>query len=242
MQSIEKLPNGLDLIQDDDFFKLGQDSILLSDFAKPRKFANVLDLGAGVGTLSFLCWRADLKITGLELQDGAVQIFNKSIEHNKLDNIKAIQGDLKYIRNYFSHGSIDYVICNPPYFKVNDKNFLNESEEKKIARHEVMISLEEVIMVSSKLLKNNGTFAMVHRTERLLEIFEFFHRYHIEPKRIRFVHENALKPSTLVLIEGIKNGKTGLKVEAPFLMYYTNGSPTNEYSKFLVEVSESESK
>lgn len=233
------------IFQNTDFFSFSLDSVMLANFVTIRlRDKKILDLGTGNGVIPLvLSLRTDKSIVGVDIQESLCRLAEKSVQYNQLSSqISIVCSDMK---DYVSNQSIeqfDIITCNPPYFKVNDKNFLNESEEKKIARHEVMISLEEVIMVSSKLLKNNGTFAMVHRTERLLEIFEFFHRYHIEPKRIRFVHENALKPSTLVLIEGTKNGKTGLKVEAPFLMYNTNGSPTNEYSKFLVEVSESESK
>ena len=227
MQSIEKLPNGLDLIQDDDFFKLGQDSILLSDFAKPRKFANVLDLGAGVGTLSFLCWRADLKITGLELQDGAVQIFNKSIEHNKLDNIKAIQGDLKYIRNYFSHGSIDYVVCNPPYFK-SGSGKVKALDAHALARMDGEATIEDVAVATSYVLKSGGKCAMVFRPERLITLITALERVRLTPKRLRFVYSNNKKNSELLLIEGIKNGKPGLKLLSPLFIYDENGKYTKE--------------
>lgn len=231
MQSIEKLPNGLDLIQDDDFFKLGQDSILLSDFAKPRKFANVLDLGAGVGTLSFLCWRADLKITGLELQDGAVQIFNKSIEHNKLDNIKAIQGDLKYIRNYFSHGSIDYVVCNPPYFK-SGSGKVKALDAHALARMDGEATIEDVAVATSYVLKSGGKCAMVFRPERLITLITALERVRLTPKRLRFVHQTSEKNPSAVLIECRKGGSIdGLIVEPPLIINSADGTFTEEYLK-----------
>ena len=97
-QSTEILPNGLQLLQDDRFFKLGQDSVLLSAFAKPRRNAKLLDLGCGTGTLALLVWRPDLKITGLELQDGPLDLFRQSITANELENVTALQGDLRQMR------------------------------------------------------------------------------------------------------------------------------------------------
>ena len=91
-QSTEILPNGLQLLQDDRFFKLGQDSVLLSAFAKPRRNAKLLDLGCGTGALALLVWRPDLKITGLELQDGPLDLFRQSITANELENVTALQG------------------------------------------------------------------------------------------------------------------------------------------------------
>lgn len=233
------------IFQNTDFFSFSLDSVMLANFVTIRlRDKKILDLGTGNGVIPLiLSLRTDKPIVGVDIQESLCNLAEKSVQYNQLSSqISIVCSDMK---DYVSNQTIeqfDVVTCNPPYFKVNDKNYFNESEEKKIARHEIKISLEDVIMISSRLLKNNGIFAMVHRTERLLEIFELFHRYHLEPKRIRFVHENASKPSTLVLIEGLKNGKTGLKVESPFLMYSTNGNPTNEYSKFLVEVSESETK
>ena len=114
-QTIEHLPNGLTLRQDDRFFKLGQDSVLLAAFARPRRNARVLDLGCGTGALALLVYRPDLTITGLELQQGALDLFRQSITDNGVD-ITALQGDLREIRTLLPHGSMDYVICNPPYF------------------------------------------------------------------------------------------------------------------------------
>lgn len=231
MQSIENLPNGLDLIQDDDFFKLGQDSTLLSSFAKPRRFANVLDLGCGVGTLALLCWRDDLKITGLELQEGAIEIFNKSIEHNNLQNVKAIQGDLKYIRNYFSHGSMDYVICNPPYFK-SGSGRVKALDAHALARMDGEATIEDVSVATSYVLKSGGKCAMVFRPERLITLITALERVRLTPKRLRFIHQTSEKAPSAVLIECRKGGSSdGLVVEPPLIVNNSDGTFTDEYLK-----------
>ena len=231
------------IYQNTDFFSFSLDSVMLANFVTVRlRDKEILDLGTGNGVIPLiLSLRTDKKIEGVEIQEKLYSLASKSVSYNHLDNqISIVCSDMK---DYVSKNTIerfDVVICNPPYFKVNDKNYFNDSSEKTIARHEVKISLEEVVMVASKVLKNNGTFAMVHRTERLLEIFDLFRKYHIEPKRIRFVYEFVHKPSTLVLIEGVKYGKQGLKVEAPFIMKVDDGSYSKEYESFLVEVKSSE--
>lgn len=231
------------IYQNTDFFSFSLDSVMLANFVTVRlRDKEILDLGTGNGVIPLiLSLRTDKKIEGVEIQEKLYSLASKSVSYNHLDNqISIVCSDMK---DYVSKNTIerfDVVTCNPPYFKVNDKNYFNDSSEKTIARHEVKISLEEVVMVASKVLKNNGTFAMVHRTERLLEIFDLFRKYHIEPKRIRFVYEFVHKPSTLVLIEGVKHGKQGLKVEAPFIMKMNDGSYSSEYERFLVEVKSSE--
>ena len=112
-QTTEHLPSGLGPRPDDRFFKLGQDSVLLSAFAKPRRNARVLDLGCGTGALALLIYRPDLQITGLEIQEGALDLFRQSIADNGV-KMTALQGDLRRTRALPPHGSMGYVICHPP--------------------------------------------------------------------------------------------------------------------------------
>ena len=232
------------IYQNTDFFSFSLDSVMLANFVSIRlRDKTILDLGTGNGVIPLiLSLRTNKKIVGVEIQDNLAQLAKKSVLYNHLESqISIVCSDMKDFVSSEHIESFDVITCNPPYFKVNDKNYFNQSIEKKIARHEVKITLEEILSISSKLLKNNGTFALVHRTDRLLEIFDLFRKYHIEPKRVRFVHEFVHKPSTLVLIEGTKGGKAGLKIESPFIM--KNASDyTEEYEKLLVEVNTDESK
>ena len=227
------------IYQDDSYFSFSLDSVMLANFVTIRlRDKNILDLGTGNGVIPLiLSLRTDKNIVGVEVQESLVSLANESIQYNHLNNqISIVCADMQQYVSPSTIEKYDVITCNPPYFKVNDKNFFNESKEKMIARHEVLITLEDVIKTASKLLKNNGTFALVHRTDRLLEIFDLLRKYRIEPKRVQFVYENNLKGSTLVLIEGTYNGKSGLKVEKPFIMYKDDGTPTEMYHKFLIEV------
>lgn len=164
-QTTEILPNGLSLLQDDRFFKLGQDSVLLSAFAKIRRRAKVLDLGCGTGALALLCWREDLTVTGLEIQQDALDLFRRSIEHNRLENVTALCGDLRHMRTLLPHGSMDYVICNPPYFGRNT-GAAAPSAEKRTARQDICCTVEEVAVAASFVLHTGGKAAFVFRPER----------------------------------------------------------------------------
>ena len=227
------------IFQDTDCFSFSLDSIMLANFATIRlKDKRIVDLGCGNGVIPLIMsLRCDKKIIGVELQSKIADMAKRSIEYNGLtDTIEIINCNMKDYVSDETFESFDLITCNPPYFKVNDKNYFNDNIEKVIARHEVEITLSELMVIVKKLLKNNGNFAIVHRTDRLMEILSEFRKNNIEPKRVRFVHEKSNKESTLVLIEGQKNGKVGLKVENPFILYNEDGSETEEYKKLLVEV------
>lgn len=227
------------IFQDTDCFSFSLDSIMLANFATIRlKDKRIIDLGCGNGVIPLIMsLRCDKKIIGVELQSKIADMAKRSIEYNGLtDTIEIINCNMKDYVSDETFESFDLITCNPPYFKVNDKNYFNDNIEKVIARHEVEITLSELMVIVKNLLKNNGNFAIVHRTDRLMEILSEFRKNNIEPKRVRFVHEKSNKESTLVLIEGQKNGKVGLKVENPFILYNEDGSETEEYKKLLVEV------
>lgn len=227
------------IFQDTDCFSFSLDSIMLANFATIRlKDKRIVDLGCGNGVIPLIMsLRCDKKIIGVELQSKIADMAKRSIEYNGLtDTIEIINCNMKDYVSDETFESFDLITCNPPYFKVNDKNYFNDNIEKVIARHEVEITLSELMVIVKNLLKNNGNFAIVHRTDRLMEILSEFRKNNIEPKRVRFVHEKSNKESTLVLIEGQKNGKVGLKVENPFILYNEDGSETEEYKKLLVEV------
>lgn len=217
MQTTEFLPNGLTLRQDDRYFKLGQDSVLLSAFAKPRKYAKVLDLGCGTGALSLLLYRPDLQITGLELQAEPLALFRASIEDNRVP-ISAVQGDLREIRTHFPHGSFDYVVCNPPYFAVGAGKGARLSAHQT-ARQDGACTVEDVAVAASFVLHTGGKAAFVFRPERLWTLLEAMQRVRLTPKRLRFVHQNPLSPPSAVLAECRKGGSPeGLTVEPPLLV------------------------
>ncbi len=231
--------NDRKIFQDDECFAFSLDSVMLANFATIRlRDKNILDLGCGNGVIPLiLSLRTDKLIVGVEIQKQLADMANMSIDYNNLsEQIKIVNSDMKDYVNDENSEKFDLITCNPPYFKVNEKNYFNLSMQKLIARHEVKITLSDVFCVSKKLLKNNGNLAIVHRPERLLEIFDLFRNNKIEPKRLKFVYEKTSKESTLVLIEGQKNGKPGLKIENSLILFNEDGSMTKEYERLLVEV------
>ena len=228
----------LKIYQNSNYFAFSLDSIILANYVNIRlRDRQIVDFCTGNAVVPLiLSKRTKAKIYGVEIQKALANLAEKSVNYNKLsDQIEIVNEDVKE----FSKKNIskfDLVLCNPPYFKINEKSSLNESYEKKIARHEIMINLEEVCDCAKKVLKDNGNLCLVHRSDRLMEILEILRSNNFEPKRIKFVYENINKESTLVLIEAQKLGKVGLKVERPLILYELDGTTTEEYERLQKEV------
>lgn len=225
--TMETLHNGLKLLQTDKFQKLGQDSVLLAHFASPRRFARVLDLGCGTGALALSIYRPDLKITGLDIQPGAVALFRQSIALNGVE-IEAKVGDLRQIRSCFPHGSFDYAVCNPPYFAAGSGKEA-AGAARAAARTEGEASIEETAAALSFVLHDGGKCALVFRPERLWALLNALQRLRLTPKRLRFVHDSVEKRPSAVLVECRKGSAEGLVVEPPFLCRRENGDFSEEY-------------
>ncbi len=171
----------------------------------------------------------DSNIIGVELQKEIYNLAVQSIKINNLeDRITLLNMNVLDIFNVYETDSFDLITCNPPYFRVNEFSNLNNNMIKSIARHEIEIKLEDICRISKKLLKNNGSLVLVHRTDRLSEIINMLLKYNLQPKRIRFLYPKELENSNLVLIDARKNGNVGLKVLPPLICHNMDGSYTKE--------------
>ena len=232
--TLDDLQNGYYIWQNEKGFRFGIDAVLLSGFAEIKRNMSVLDLGSGTGIIPLLLASKteSRSIWGIELFPDNVSLARKSIEYNSLeDRVQVIEGDIRKIREAFGEASFDAVVSNPPYMPAGH-GFHSPDEEKAAARHELCCTVFDVAQAAAWVLKSSGKFFMVHRPERLSDIFRAFDRSHLEIKRMRFVHPQAEKEPNLVLIEAVKGAKPGMKVEEPLVIYEKDGSYTAETLRF----------
>ena len=212
---------GYRIIQDPKKFCFGMDAVLLSSFADAKEGERVLDLCTGNGILPILleAKTAGESFVGLEIQEESASLARRSISYNHLDDkIEIVTGDLKDASKIFGASSFDVVTSNPPHM-IGGHGLKNPDDAKMIARHEVLMELEDLIRETAKLLKPQGRCYFVHRPFRLVEILSLMHEYKIEPKRMRLVYPYADKEPNMVLIEGVRGGKPRLTVEKPLIVY-----------------------
>ncbi len=223
--------DNLKIVQNKEYFNFSLDSILLPNFCVVNKSTKmILDLCTGNAPIPLvLSTMTNAKIYGVEIQKNIYDLAKESVKINNLDKkIEIINDDACNIDTYFETDTFDLITCNPPYFKLNNDSILNNNSVKSIARHEIKISLNDIMKVSKKLLKNNGSLCIVHRTDRLIDIISDMRSNNIEPKRIRFIYPKVGRESNLVLVDGHKNGKTGLKILPPLYVHNDDGSYTSE--------------
>ena len=198
--------NNYRIIQDPERFCFGMDAVLLSGFAKAKEGDHVIDLGTGTGIIPILM-EAKTKasnLVGLEIQPESADMAQRSVELNHLEKkIRIVTGDIREASSIFGAATFDVVTSNPPYM-TEHHGITNEKSPKAIARHELLCTLEDVICQAAKLLRPGGSFYMVHRPFRLVDIMVLMREYHLEPKRMKLVYPYIDKDPNMVLIEGWK--------------------------------------
>lgn len=223
--------DGLKIVQNNSYFNFSLESVLLPRFCVIKKGnMKIMDLCTGNAPIPLiLSTLTESDIIGVEVQKEVYDLACESVRINNLeDRIHIINMDVKDILCKYDTDSFDLITCNPPYFKYNESSNINDNKVKSIARHEILVTLEDIIILSRKLLKNNGSLVLVHRSDRLSEIVSLLEKNNLEPKRIRFIYPKDGENSNLVLIDARKNGNIGLKILPPLVCHNEDGNYTNE--------------
>lgn len=212
----------------------GTDAMLLAHFANPKRNDIACDFGSGCGIIPFL-WIRDGKckeITAIEIQENGCNQMLRSKELNNSEKIIILNRDLKEI-NDLQSGSFDLVTMNPPY-KIENGGIKNDEEYATIARHETFCNMNDIAKSAARLLRFGGKLCICHRPERVFDAMYSMRENGIEPKTLRFVSKKGDTQPWLVLIEGKRGAKNGLKVEKNLVAYNDDGTLTSE----MLEITE----
>ncbi|NLB89907.1 MAG: tRNA1(Val) (adenine(37)-N6)-methyltransferase [Clostridiales bacterium] len=224
---------GLKMIQDPKKFCFGMDAVLLSSFVELRKKEKVVDFGTGTGIIPLLLHGRfpEATFTAFEIQKDMADMARRTVAMNGLENsIYIVNEDLRKAPQILSHLSQNVVVCNPPYGK-KGTTIPSQTNSVALARHETDCTLAQLLKSAQLLLKGHGRLYMVFPANRMLELTEGMRQEKIEPKRLRFVYPKATKAPYLLLVEGVKGAKVGLKWEKPLIVYDDRGEETEEIRK-----------
>ena len=221
-------------------FRFSTDSMVLADFARIRKNSSVLDLGCGCGTIGFLLLAQDLtlQITGVEIQPQAAAAAAENVRLNSLsDSFSVIEGDLREYSALSLAGRFDAVISNPPYYSLSSGK-PRESETLSIARTEIACSLQELTRAAAGCLRYGGSFTLVHKPERLVDLVCSLRENRLEPKRLRFVRHSTSSDVSLVLLEARLGGSPGIRYMPDLILFSADGEPTEDYRRIYATVND----
>ena len=231
MERIDDLQlSGLRIIQDTELFCFGMDAVLLSGFLKVKKGGRLLDMCSGNGIVALLASAKTeaARIDALEINPKNTSLAERSVQLNGLkDRVFITCGDVREAGDIYPPASFDVISCNPPYIP-EGTGLTNPDDSKALARHELKMDFTDLVRAAEKLLKPKCSLFLVHKAERLPELFIKLSTGRLEPKRLRIVCPYVTHEPAMVLIEAVKYGNPGMKAEPPLIIYEPDGTYSAE--------------
>jgi tRNA1Val (adenine37-N6)-methyltransferase len=206
--------NQLKIIQNSDFFRFGSDAVELANFVSGGSKDRAVDLGSGSGIISILlAGKKNINVTAVEIQTNVAEMSSRSVQLNGLeDKIKVLNIPMQEIGKHLACGSQTIVVSNPPYRKA-DSGEVSNTDTVAISRHEIKVTLDEVIATASYLLSKGGKFYIVHQCERMAEVIAGCKKHRLEPKVLQILTPDDNKPPHIFLLKCLKDGAEGIEVK-----------------------------
>ena len=184
--------------------------------AAPRPETTILDIGTGTAVIPLiLCHTTPgLSITAVEIQEELARIARHNVTANgKRDHIRVLHKDVRQMPRPLP-GGMDMVIANPPYRKVT-RGRLSPDPQKAMARHELTLTLEELIATASRMLKTGGTFITIYPVNRLPELTAALCRSPLCMETLRFIHPRKGEKAKLFMVRTVRDRHPDLSVAPP---------------------------
>lgn len=209
-------------------YRFSVDALLLAAFFRPEGCRRLVDLGTGCGIIPLILAHRHprLSITAIEIQPALAEIAAENVRRNGMEGrITVLSGDLRELAPAGALEPFDSAAANPPYRRARSGR-INPDTQRALARHEIALTLPELVRAAAALLRNGGRFFTIYPAERLNEILGCMSTQRLEPKRLQAVHSRRSDPARLILVEGVKGARPGLAIPAPICLYSDSGEYT----------------
>lgn len=217
-------------------YRFSIDAILLASFVRPGVRETIMDLGTGCGIIPLLLayHHPEISVAGVELQPDLAELARQNVRLNTMEHrISILHQDIRNLPLAWQQGGFDRVVSNPPYRKIRSGR-INPADQKAVARHELSVTLKDIVHASTRLLKKGGRLDMIYGTDRMADLITEMRRHHIEPKRIRMIHPDILSPSAMFLVSGVRGANPGgLRGDPPLFIHEADGRYTREVTGML---------
>jgi tRNA1Val (adenine37-N6)-methyltransferase len=222
--------------QDKSGYRFSIDAVLLAAFVKIKPKSVVVDLGTGCGIIPLILAvrNPEARFFGVEIQKALAELAEKNIKDNLLEKqITIIRCDMQSITLERISGPVDLAVSNPPYRKALSGR-VNPCLQRAVARHEIKINLKELLLTAERILRPSGKFFTIYPAERTIDLIAAMRKTGIEPKRIRSIHSARETEAKLLLIEGVKGGRSGVTFEKPLVIYKNEVDYTDEVEEMFL--------
>ncbi len=225
----------LHVTQDASGYRFSIDAIMLASLTDVRAGERVLDLGTGCGIIPLiLAYRhPDIRVYGIEIQNDLAELAVANVNDNSMqDRITLLCRDMRALKPDLIGGPVDVIVCNPPYRKPNSGR-LNPDPQRAVARHELKVSLSDVLQTVRCMLRTAGRFVTIYTAERAAELLSQMRLGGIEPKFLRLIHSQVDADAKLILVSGKKGARPGVKIGPPLIIYNAAGDYSAEVQKMF---------
>jgi tRNA1Val (adenine37-N6)-methyltransferase len=216
-------------------YRFSIDAVLLAYHARPRPGDRVLDLGTGCGIIPLImAYRSpQISVYGIEVQEKLSDLARFNVSDNHMETqVTILREDMKSLKSTMISGLVDLVVSNPPYRRSHSGR-LNPDHQRALARHEIAVTLSDLIATTKRMLRTAGRFVTIYSAERAAELLALMRSASIEPKILRSIHSNRQSDAKLILVEGKKDGRTGIRIESSLILYDEDGNYTDEVEKMF---------
>ncbi|MEW6671432.1 MAG: tRNA1(Val) (adenine(37)-N6)-methyltransferase [Thermodesulfobacteriota bacterium] len=216
-------------------YRFSIDAVILAAHACPCGVERVVDLGTGCGVIPLImAYRnRDSRFYGIEVQKELAEMARQNVIDNDMtDRIAILQQDMKLLTAGMVAGPVDLVVSNPPYRRPNSGR-VNPDRQKAVARHEIEVSLADVVEAARRILETSGRLITIYPAERLAEVISQMRSSRIEPKKLRSIHSDRYSGARLVLVEGVKDVNPGMKILPPLFVYTRRGVYSREVQQMF---------
>ncbi|NNF98454.1 MAG: methyltransferase [Desulfobacteraceae bacterium] len=216
-------------------YRFSLDAVILAGDIRPAVSDTLLDLGTGCGIIPIiLAYRfPDIDVIGVEVQKDLADLAKQNVTCNSLNHRILIRSmDMNSVTLRHVDQPVDIITSNPPYRRANSGR-INPEPQKAVARHELRITLSQLVASARRLLRTGGKFHAIYPADRMVDLISALRACNMEPKFLRSVHSKSGSAAKLVLVEAVKAGRPGITIKPPLIIYKKDDIYSDEMERMF---------